>query len=122
MASSYSCRCRITFTKTTVLDAGANLLKDVDCFHPENVGLMVQNRPRFLPCTPQRQSGAARPKYRGTTVNGAHVVVLGRSEIVGKPVGMMLVQKGETVGERDRHDLSQPHEEPHPGDPLGLTS
>ena len=80
--------------ETTVLDA-VNPLKDVDCFHPENVGLMVQNRPRFLPCTPHGVQVLLRES--GTTVDGARVVVLGRSEIVGKPVGMMLVQKGETA-------------------------
>jgi len=80
--------------ETTVLDA-VNPLKDVDCFHPENVGLMVQNRPRFLPCTPHGVQVLLRES--GTTVDGAHVVVLGRSEIVGKPVGMMLVQKGDTA-------------------------
>jgi methylenetetrahydrofolate dehydrogenase (NADP+)/methenyltetrahydrofolate cyclohydrolase len=75
----------------TVLDA-VTPLKDVDCFHAENVGLMVQGRPRFLPCTPhgvQQLLIAA-----GTQVAGAHAVVLGRSEIVGKPMGMMLVQRG----------------------------
>jgi methylenetetrahydrofolate dehydrogenase (NADP+)/methenyltetrahydrofolate cyclohydrolase len=77
-----------------VLDA-VNPLKDVDCFHPENVGLMVQNRPRFLPCTPHGVQVLLRES--GTNVDGAHVVVLGRSEIVGKPVGMMLLQKGETA-------------------------
>ncbi len=80
--------------ETTVLDA-VHPLKDVDCFHPENVGLMVQNRPRFLPCTPHGVQVLLRES--GTVVDGAHVVVLGRSEIVGKPVGMMLLQKGETA-------------------------
>ena len=78
----------------TVLDA-IHPLKDVDCFHPENVGLLFQNRPRFLPCTPQGIQVLIRES--GTAVNGAHVVVLGRSEIVGKPVGIMLLQKGETA-------------------------
>jgi len=77
--------------ETTVLDA-VNPLKDVDCFHPENVGLMVQGRPRFLPCTPHGVQVLLRES--GAKVDGAHVVVLGRSEIVGKPVAMMLVQKG----------------------------
>ena len=79
---------------TTVLDA-VNPLKDVDCFHPENVGRMVQGRPRFLPCTPHGVQVLL--KEAGAKVDGAHVVVLGRSEIVGKPVAMMLVQKGETA-------------------------
>ncbi len=77
---------------TTILDA-VNPMKDVDCFHPENVGLMVQGRPRFLPCTPHGVQVLL--SASGIKVDGAHVVVLGRSEIVGKPVAMMLVQKGE---------------------------
>lgn len=80
--------------ETTVLDA-VTPLKDVDCFHPENVGLMVQGRPRFKPCTPHGVQVLLQES--GTAVDGAHVVVLGRSEIVGKPVAMMLVQKGETA-------------------------
>ena len=80
--------------ETTVLDAVAPL-KDVDCFHPENVGRMVQGRPRFLPCTPHGVQVLLRES--GTIVDGAHVVVLGRSDVVGKPVGLMLVQKGESA-------------------------
>jgi methylenetetrahydrofolate dehydrogenase (NADP+)/methenyltetrahydrofolate cyclohydrolase len=80
--------------QTTVLDA-VNPLKDVDCFHPDNVGRLVQGRPRFLPCTPHGVQVLLRES--GTVVDGAHVVVLGRSDIVGKPVGLMLVQKGETA-------------------------
>lgn len=82
------------FHETTVLDA-VDPLKDVDCFHPENVGLLVQNRPRFLPCTPRGVQVLLRES--GVNLDGAHVVVLGRSEIVGKPVGIMLLQKGETA-------------------------
>lgn len=67
-------------------------LKDVDCFHAENVGLMVQGRPRFLPCTPHGVQQLLLAS--GTEVAGAHAVVLGRSEIVGKPMSMMLVQRG----------------------------
>jgi methylenetetrahydrofolate dehydrogenase (NADP+)/methenyltetrahydrofolate cyclohydrolase len=80
--------------ETTILDS-VTPLKDVDCFHPENVGLMVQGRPRFLPCTPHGVQVLLAES--GVNVDGAHVVVLGRSEIVGKPVAMMLVQKGETA-------------------------
>ena len=78
----------------TVLDA-VTPLKDVDCFHPENVGLMVQGRPRFLPCTPHGVQQLLLTS--GTQVAGAHAVVLGRSEIVGKPMAMMLLQRGETA-------------------------
>jgi methylenetetrahydrofolate dehydrogenase (NADP+) / methenyltetrahydrofolate cyclohydrolase len=77
-----------------VLDA-VTPLKDVDCFHPENVGLMVQGRPRFLPCTPHGVQQLLLTS--GTKVAGAHAVVLGRSEIVGKPMAMMLVQRGEAA-------------------------
>lgn len=77
-----------------VLDA-VTPMKDVDCFHPENVGLMVQGRPRFLPCTPHGVQQLL--LTTGTQVAGAHAVVLGRSEIVGKPMAMMLVQRGEAA-------------------------
>jgi methylenetetrahydrofolate dehydrogenase (NADP+)/methenyltetrahydrofolate cyclohydrolase len=74
-----------------VLDA-ISPMKDVDAFHPENVGRIVQGRPRFLPCTPH---GVQRLLIEsGTMINGAQVVVLGRSEIVGKPMALMLLQKG----------------------------
>jgi methylenetetrahydrofolate dehydrogenase (NADP+)/methenyltetrahydrofolate cyclohydrolase len=74
-----------------VLDA-VTPMKDVDCFHPENVGLMVQGRPRFLPCTP---AGCQQLILEAEVeVAGAHAVVIGRSEIVGKPMALMLVQKG----------------------------
>ncbi len=66
--------------------------KDVDAFHPENVGLLVQCRPRFLPCTPH---GVLKLLERsGVPTDGAHVVVVGRSNIVGKPLAIMLGQKG----------------------------
>lgn len=74
-----------------VLDA-VDPRKDVDCFHPENVGRLVQHRPRFLPCTPHGILHLL--KESGIDPAGRHVVVLGRSEIVGKPIGIMLVQKG----------------------------
>ena len=75
----------------TVLDS-VNAAKDVDCFHPENVGLLVQGRPRVLPCTPHGVQQLL--VSAGTQIPGAHAVVLGRSEIVGKPMGMLLIQRG----------------------------
>jgi methylenetetrahydrofolate dehydrogenase (NADP+) / methenyltetrahydrofolate cyclohydrolase len=67
-------------------------VKDVDAFHPENVGRLVQGRPRFLPCTPH---GIQQILIRHQIpTKGANVVVVGRSEIVGKPISMMLMQKG----------------------------
>src|SRR5271157_1700556 len=66
--------------------------KDVDAFHPENVGRIVQGRPLFLPCTPHGIQEILLRHQIPTA--GAHVVVVGRSEIVGKPIAMMLMQKG----------------------------
>jgi methylenetetrahydrofolate dehydrogenase (NADP+)/methenyltetrahydrofolate cyclohydrolase len=69
-----------------------NPAKDVDAFHPENVGRLVQGRPRFLPCTPQ---GVQQLLTRsGVEIAGRHVVVLGRSDIVGRPLSIMLSQRG----------------------------
>lgn len=66
--------------------------KDVDAFHPENVGLLVQGRPRFLPCTPH---GVQQLLVRsGVETAGSHTVIVGRSEIVGKPLALMLMQRG----------------------------
>ncbi|MDO4551173.1 MAG: bifunctional methylenetetrahydrofolate dehydrogenase/methenyltetrahydrofolate cyclohydrolase FolD [Planctomycetia bacterium] len=65
--------------------------KDVDAFHPANVGKILQGRPRFLPCTP---AGIQEMLMRyEIPTSGKHVVVLGRSEIVGKPMAAMMVQK-----------------------------
>lgn len=70
--------------------------KDVDCFHPTNVGLLSQGRPRFMPCTP---FGVQQILHRsGISVAGKHVVILGRSEIVGKPLGLLLVQRDGPLG------------------------
>ncbi|MCE2791704.1 MAG: bifunctional methylenetetrahydrofolate dehydrogenase/methenyltetrahydrofolate cyclohydrolase FolD [Planctomycetota bacterium] len=75
---------------TAVLDA-IDWRKDVDAFHPTNVGLLSQGRPRFLPCTP---FGILQVLYRsGIKVAGKRVVVIGRSDIVGKPIAAMLVQR-----------------------------
>jgi methylenetetrahydrofolate dehydrogenase (NADP+) / methenyltetrahydrofolate cyclohydrolase len=76
---------------TLILDAILPA-KDVDGFHPENVGLLQQGRPRFLPCTP---AGVMRMlKVSGIETAGKHAVVIGRSDIVGKPMAALLVQKG----------------------------
>ena len=65
--------------------------KDVDAFHPHNVGLLSQGRPRFLPCTPH---GVQQLLIRsGIQTAGQHVVIVGRSDIVGKPMALMMVQK-----------------------------
>lgn len=77
---------------TRVVLLAVNPLKDVDAFHPENVGLVVQGRPRFLPCTP---AAVQQLLIRNNVpIAGQHVVVIGRSDIVGKPLAIMLAQKG----------------------------
>ncbi len=66
--------------------------KDVDGFHPENVGRLVTGTPRFLPCTPHgvlRLLDAA-----DVETEGADVTIVGRSNIVGKPLANLLIQKG----------------------------
>jgi methylenetetrahydrofolate dehydrogenase (NADP+)/methenyltetrahydrofolate cyclohydrolase len=65
--------------------------KDVDGFHPVSVGKMMLGEKTFLPCTPH---GVVQMLTRsGVKVSGSHVVVVGRSNIVGKPVANMLLQK-----------------------------
>lgn len=65
--------------------------KDVDCFHPENVGLLAAGHPRFLPCTP---FGVQQMFVRSAIATaGKHVVIIGRSNIVGKPLALILMQK-----------------------------
>jgi len=71
--------------------AAVSPLKDVDCFHPVNVGLVLIGRPRFAPATP---SGVVELLMRsGNDPSGKHVVILGRSNIVGKPLAALLMQK-----------------------------
>ncbi|CAN5251312.1 bifunctional methylenetetrahydrofolate dehydrogenase/methenyltetrahydrofolate cyclohydrolase FolD [soil metagenome] len=66
-------------------------LKDVDCFHPENVGLLAAGHPRYYPCTPHGVVELVR--RNGLSWAGANVVIVGRSNIVGKPLALMLMQK-----------------------------
>ncbi|PYR58490.1 MAG: bifunctional methylenetetrahydrofolate dehydrogenase/methenyltetrahydrofolate cyclohydrolase [Acidobacteria bacterium] len=69
--------------------------KDVDGFHPVNVGKLVQGRAHLKPCTP---SGVIEILDRsGIAIAGRHAVVIGRSEIVGKPMAMLLLQRDATV-------------------------
>ena len=80
-----------------VLDA-VSPAKDVDAFGPENVGLICQGRPRFLPCTPH---GVLQLLARyNIEVSGKHAVVVGRSDIVGKPLAMLLMQRTGPVGDK----------------------
>ncbi|MCH2181447.1 MAG: bifunctional methylenetetrahydrofolate dehydrogenase/methenyltetrahydrofolate cyclohydrolase FolD [Mariniblastus sp.] len=78
-----------------VLDA-VNPLKDVDAFHPQNVGLISQGRPQFLPCTPHGIVQMLK-RYQINT-RGKHVVIVGRSDIVGKPMALMLANRDIGLG------------------------
>jgi methylenetetrahydrofolate dehydrogenase (NADP+)/methenyltetrahydrofolate cyclohydrolase len=84
-------------------------LKDVDGFHAENVGRLASGRPRFVPCTPL---GIREMLVRsGIETRGRHAVVIGRSNIVGKPMALLLLRKGPggdatvTVAHTATHDL-----------------
>ena len=69
--------------------------KDVDGFHPANVGRLVQGRARLAPCTP---SGVIEMlDHFGIQIGGRRAVVLGRSEIVGKPMALLLLRRDATV-------------------------
>ncbi len=73
---------------------GIDPAKDVDGFHPVSVGKMVVGEETFLSCTPH---GVLHLLLRsGVTIEGSHVVIVGRSNIVGKPLANMLVQKSST--------------------------
>jgi methylenetetrahydrofolate dehydrogenase (NADP+)/methenyltetrahydrofolate cyclohydrolase len=77
--------------ESAIVDA-VSLAKDVDGFSPHNLGLLAAGRPRFLACTPH---GVLQLLLRNNVpVAGAHVVVVGRSNIVGKPLALILMQKG----------------------------
>ncbi len=77
-----------------ILDA-VDPAKDVDGFHPVNVGLLQQGRPRLVPCTPSGIMELLRRK--GIAVEGRRAVVVGRSDIVGKPMAMLLLHAHATV-------------------------
>jgi methylenetetrahydrofolate dehydrogenase (NADP+)/methenyltetrahydrofolate cyclohydrolase len=75
---------------TAVLDA-VPPDRDVDGFHPENAGLLSQGRPRFVPCT---AAGVQRMLIdAGVETAGRHAVIVGRSDIVGKPLALLLSAK-----------------------------
>jgi len=65
--------------------------KDVDCFHPVNVGRLLLEEPGFLPCTPHGIVHLL--KEQNIPVKGAHAVIVGRSNIVGKPLALLLARR-----------------------------
>jgi methylenetetrahydrofolate dehydrogenase (NADP+)/methenyltetrahydrofolate cyclohydrolase len=83
-----------SFTAEPVFEA-ISPLKDVDGFHPTNVGLLAIGHPRFVPCTPLGVMSLL--EHEGINPEALHAVVVGRSNIVGKPMALLLLQKGATV-------------------------
>jgi len=69
--------------------------KDVDGFHPYNVGRLAVGKPLFQPCTPYGMMKML--EYSNISIEGKHAVIIGRSNIVGKPIALMLLQKSATV-------------------------
>jgi len=69
--------------------------KDVDGFHPISIGKMMLGQETFLPCTPYGVMKLL--EHSGIELSGKHAVVIGRSHIVGKPMGQLLLQKDATV-------------------------
>ena len=82
------------FNEQEILEAIAPE-KDVDGFHAENVGALLQGKPRFIPCTPY---GVIKMlEASGVDLVGMDAVVIGRSNIVGKPMAALLINAGSTV-------------------------
>ena len=78
-------------SKTILYTVSPN--KDVDGFHPENLGLLLEGNPNFIPCTPHGVLEILR--HYDIPVSGRHAVIVGRSNIVGKPMFALLAQKFE---------------------------
>ena len=82
------------FNSEAVLDA-VSPDKDVDGFHAQNVGLLAQGTPAFVPCTPYGVMKML--ESENVPIKGAEAVVIGRSNIVGKPMARLLLQAGATI-------------------------
>jgi methylenetetrahydrofolate dehydrogenase (NADP+)/methenyltetrahydrofolate cyclohydrolase len=80
--------------ETTIIEA-IDPAKDVDGFHPINVGRLAQGRPGFVPCTPAGIIELL--DYNAIEIRGANACVVGRSQIVGRPMAQLLLQRDATV-------------------------
>jgi methylenetetrahydrofolate dehydrogenase (NADP+)/methenyltetrahydrofolate cyclohydrolase len=69
--------------------------KDVDCLHPENIGLLVSGNPRFAPCTPAGIMNLL--DFYQISISGKTACVIGRSSIVGKPLAALLLNRNATL-------------------------
>jgi methylenetetrahydrofolate dehydrogenase (NADP+)/methenyltetrahydrofolate cyclohydrolase len=75
--------------------AAVSPAKDVDGFHVQNLGALLAGRPRLVPCTP---AGVLRLlEHAGVPLAGRHALIVGRSSIVGKPLGLLFLQRDATV-------------------------
>jgi len=73
------------------IQEAVNPSKDVDCFNPINMGRLALGKPKFLPCTPYAVYELI--KRENIVVEGKHTVIVGRSNIVGRPMALILLQK-----------------------------
>jgi methylenetetrahydrofolate dehydrogenase (NADP+)/methenyltetrahydrofolate cyclohydrolase len=80
---------------TEVILEAISPYKDVDGFHPENIGLLSIGKPRFIPCTPKGCMELI--KLSELDLLGTHAVIVGRSNIVGKPMAQLLLNSDATV-------------------------
>ncbi len=81
-------------SESAVIDA-LDPARDVDGLHPANAGMLLSGRPTLVPCTPQ---GCMRMlDHAGVSLDGARAIVIGRSNIVGKPMGLLLLGRNATV-------------------------
>jgi methylenetetrahydrofolate dehydrogenase (NADP+)/methenyltetrahydrofolate cyclohydrolase len=71
--------------------AAIDPMKDVDCFHPVSLGNLLRGQPGFLPCTPH--GILVLLKHLNVKISGKHTVIVGRSNIVGKPMALLLARK-----------------------------
>ncbi|MCR1897998.1 bifunctional methylenetetrahydrofolate dehydrogenase/methenyltetrahydrofolate cyclohydrolase FolD [Irregularibacter muris] len=78
-----------------IINAHISPFKDVDGFHPSNLGKLFLGQPSFVSCTPKGIIKLL--KYYGVEIRGKHAVVIGRSNIVGKPIATLLLNEDATV-------------------------
>ena len=91
---SFNCPCPKHIDSKVVLEA-VSPEKDADGFHPYNVGRLVEGNPCFVPCTPKGVMKMI--ESTGQSIQGKRAVVIGRSNIVGKPVALLLMHANSTV-------------------------
>jgi methylenetetrahydrofolate dehydrogenase (NADP+)/methenyltetrahydrofolate cyclohydrolase len=90
----------VHLNNTTILNC-INPYKDVDCFNAKNIGLLVQDCPNFFPCTPSAVCNLI--DHEGIDVFGKHIVIINDSIVVGRPLTMMLRNRGATVTMCNQH-------------------